>query len=306
MHLRVVLVQPLYEGNVGSVARAMKNFGFRDLVMVNPCRIEDFGLAMASHARDVLQMSKSFSSLGEAIEGANLVVGTTGKRLDLAQHHLRLHLRVPCLTPAELAGKLQGMDGTVALLLGREDCGLNSDELALCDMLVSIPTSKDYPVMNLSHSAAVLFYELRIGKLRLRVFVEILHVGVRGSRIEIEVVLLHVLAMVSLGAGQAEHPLLQERVTPVPEGEGEAEVLVAVADAGDAVQRAVWVGGFSGFALGVHVAPENLALRFQVGQGVVHPLLVLLQKASSRRHASTAHCDASKNSHSPTAPSQIR
>ena len=160
MHLKVVLVQPLYEGNVGSVARAMKNFGFHDLVTVNPCRIEDYGLAMASHARDVLQMSRSYTSLGEAIAGANLVVGSTGKRLDTAQHHLRLHLRVPCLTPAELAEKLQGMEGTVALLLGREDCGLCSEELALCDMLISIPTSEEYPVMNLSHSAAVIFYEL--------------------------------------------------------------------------------------------------------------------------------------------------
>lgn len=160
MHLRVVLVEPLYEGNVGSVARAMKNFGFHDLALVKPCRIEDFGCAMASHARDVLQMSRNFSSLSEALADANLVVGTTGKRLDDARHHLRLHLRVPCLSPAELAGKLQGKEGTVALLLGREDCGLNSEELALCDMLVSIPTSDEYPVMNLSHSAAVLFYEL--------------------------------------------------------------------------------------------------------------------------------------------------
>ena len=160
MNLRVVLVEPLYEGNVGSVARAMKNFGFHDLALVNPCRIEDFGCAMASHARDVLQMSRSFSSLPEALEGANLVVGTTGKRLEHEQHHLRLHLRVPCLTPAELGAKLQDKEGTVALLLGREDCGLNSEEISLCDMIVSIPTSGEYPVMNLSHSAAVLFYEL--------------------------------------------------------------------------------------------------------------------------------------------------
>ncbi len=160
MNLRVVLVDPLYEGNVGSVARAMKNFGFHDLVLVNPCKIEDFGCAMASHARDVLQMAQSVASLPEALVGANLVVGTTGKRLDGAQHHLRLHLRVPCSTPAELADKLQGKEGIVALLLGREDCGLNSEELALCDLLVSIPTSSGYPVMNLSHCAAVLFYEL--------------------------------------------------------------------------------------------------------------------------------------------------
>lgn len=160
MNLRVILVEPLYDGNVGSVARAMKNFGFSELVLVNPCKIEDFGLAMASHARDVLMMARSFTTLEEALAGSDLVVGTTGKRLDEAQHHLRLHLRVPCLTPRELAKKLSGKEGTVALLLGREDCGLNSEELALCDMLVSIPTSSDYPVMNLSHSAAVLFYEL--------------------------------------------------------------------------------------------------------------------------------------------------
>jgi tRNA/rRNA methyltransferase len=105
MRLRVVLVDPRYEGNVGSVARVMKNFGFHDLVLVNPCKIEDFGLAMAAHARDVLQMSRSFSSLQEALEGVSLVVGTTGKRLENEQNHLRLHLRAPCLTPAELAKK---------------------------------------------------------------------------------------------------------------------------------------------------------------------------------------------------------
>jgi tRNA/rRNA methyltransferase len=160
MNLRVVLVEPMYEGNVGSVARAMKNFGFHDLVLVNPCKIEDFGSAMASHARDVLQMSRNFLSLPQALQGANLVVGTTGKRLEEEQHHLRLHLRVPCLTPLTLAKKLQGKDGTVALVLGREDCGLNSRELAMCDMVVSIPTNTGYPVMNLSHAAAILFYEL--------------------------------------------------------------------------------------------------------------------------------------------------
>jgi TrmH family RNA methyltransferase len=115
---------------------------------------------MASHARDVLEGAAVYPGLPEALEKADLVVGTTGKRLEDARHHLSLHLRVPCLTPAALAEKIRGKEGTVALLLGREDCGLNSDELALCDMLVSIPTSEQYPVMNLSHSAAVLFYEL--------------------------------------------------------------------------------------------------------------------------------------------------
>jgi tRNA/rRNA methyltransferase len=128
--------------------------------LINPCQIDDFGRAMSSHARDVLESAKIVSTLEEAVAGANLVVGTTGKRLDNEERHLRLHLRVPCLLPAELAAKLDGKEGEAALLLGREDVGLTSDELMICDMVVSIPTSEDYPIMNLSHAAAVLFYEL--------------------------------------------------------------------------------------------------------------------------------------------------
>jgi tRNA/rRNA methyltransferase len=160
MNLRVVLVQPMYEGNIGSVARAMKNFGFDDLVLVNPCSIDDFGLAMASHARDILNGARTVQTLEEALCGVDLVAGTTGKRLGKEQRHLRLHLRSPILSPGELAERLKGHQGTIALLLGREDCGLTNDELMICDMVVSIPTSAVYPIMNLSHAAAVLLYEL--------------------------------------------------------------------------------------------------------------------------------------------------
>ncbi len=160
MDLQIVLLEPMYEGNVGSVARVMKNFGFENLILVNPCIIEDFGWAMASHAKDILERAKTVRTLEEATTEVNLVIGTTGKRLVNKQKHLRLHLRVPCFTPFELSEKLSGKQGIVALLLGREDIGLTNQELAKCDMLVSIPTSQEYPVMNLSHSAAVLFYEL--------------------------------------------------------------------------------------------------------------------------------------------------
>jgi tRNA/rRNA methyltransferase len=160
MILRLVLVEPRYEGNVGSVARAMLNFGFQDLVLVNPCPIEDFGRAMASHAREVLEKAKIVSTLEEATRGVNLVVGTTGKRLENVDRHLRLHLRFPFLTPQELKEKLAGKEGEVALLLGREDIGLSNLELMACDVVVIIPTSQSYPVMNISHAAAVLLYEL--------------------------------------------------------------------------------------------------------------------------------------------------
>ncbi|MGB3943938.1 MAG: RNA methyltransferase [Methanothrix sp.] len=156
MRLWVVLVEPMYEGNVGSVARAMKNFGFADLILVRPCEIGDFGLAMASHARDLMEGARVVEGLDEAVAGANLVVGTTGVR-GLSTNR---HLRVPALSPKELAERLGGTAGDVALLLGREDDGLSRQELSACDIVVSIPTSPEYPIMNISHAAAVLFYEL--------------------------------------------------------------------------------------------------------------------------------------------------
>lgn len=156
MRLRVVLVEPIYEGNVGSVARAMKNFGFADLVLVRPCKIEDFGLAMASHAKDIIEGAKVVAAIEDAVAGANLVVGSTGVR----GHSTNRHLRVPSLSPAELAERLQGTTGVVALLLGKEDDGLSREELVACDIVTSIPTSSEYPIMNLSHAAAILFYEL--------------------------------------------------------------------------------------------------------------------------------------------------
>lgn len=156
MKLRVVLVEPIYEGNVGSIARSMKNFGFSDLVLVHPCKIEDFGLAMASHARDLIERAKVVESLEEAIMGANLVVGGSG----VSVVNTDRPLRVPSLSPKELAERLEGTSGMVALLLGREDNGLSREELKACDVIVSIPTSQEYPIMNVSHAATVLFYQL--------------------------------------------------------------------------------------------------------------------------------------------------
>jgi tRNA/rRNA methyltransferase len=161
MRLRVVLVEPMYDGNIGSVARAMKNFGFEDLVLVNPCRIEDFGLAMASHARDLLKRANTVETLDQALLGSDLIVGTTGKRAANEQRHLRL--TSGCLTsPKGPVREAEGKSCNVALVLGREDCGLTNDELAACDMLVSIPTDESYPIMNLSHAATVILYELSL------------------------------------------------------------------------------------------------------------------------------------------------
>ncbi|WP_292466829.1 RNA methyltransferase [Methanolobus sp.] len=155
MDLRIILVEPLYQGNVGSVTRAMKNFGFSDLVLVNPCKLEGEARAMSSHARDLLENAKIVSSLEEAIDGCSIIIGTTG----ITGSRFDLHLRVPGYSPGEMKERLNGISGRVAVLFGREDNGFTKEELKRCDMIMTIPTSGVYPVMNLSHAVAVVLYE---------------------------------------------------------------------------------------------------------------------------------------------------
>ncbi|TFH04087.1 MAG: RNA methyltransferase [Methanosarcina sp.] len=156
LEIRVVLVEPIYQGNVGSVARAMKNFGYSDLVMVNPCELEGQARAMASHARDVLEGARITSTLEEAVRGADLLVGTTGASSQKAGEHIRL----PLYTVREFKEKIKEYSGTIAVLFGREDSGFRNDELKCFDMLITVPTSEIYPIMNLSHAIAIVLYEL--------------------------------------------------------------------------------------------------------------------------------------------------
>jgi len=156
LDIRVVLVEPIYQGNIGSVARAMKNFGYTNLVLVNPCKLEGEARAMASHARDILEGARVTSSFDDAVKGSNLLIGTTGVSSLKAGEHIRL----PLYTSRELKEKLKEYRGTASIIFGRENHGFRNDELKNFDMLITIPTSEIYPIMNLSHAVAVVLYEL--------------------------------------------------------------------------------------------------------------------------------------------------
>ena len=158
MDVRLILVEPKLAENIGAVARVLKNFGFSELYLVNPPAVTEKMFWVASHAEDVLRASIIVSSLGDAIAGTNLVVGTTAKTGLSASRHLRK----PLFSPRELVSKVSGGDGggVLALLFGPEDRGLLNEELVHCDLLVSIPTSAVYPVLNLSHAVAIVLYEL--------------------------------------------------------------------------------------------------------------------------------------------------
>ncbi len=154
--IRVVLVRPQNEGNVGAVARAMMNFGLSELHIVTPeCEIGIDARRRAMHADKILEKAKIHRSLESALKGADMVVGTTGVKTENAKKFPRI-----TLTPREFAQKAEKYEGKIALMFGQEDFGLDQKAIKRCDMLVTIPTSEEYPIMNISHAASVVFYEL--------------------------------------------------------------------------------------------------------------------------------------------------
>ena len=152
--LRIVLVEPQEAGNVGAVARVMKNFGFEDLWIAgqHPELLPVAGW-WASGADDLLQRVTFVPTLFDAIRDAHLVVATTSSRGRTTPADF---------TPAQLAERFASLpDGqTLALVFGREDSGLTREELLMCGRTAVIPTSPGFPTMNLAQSAGVFCYEL--------------------------------------------------------------------------------------------------------------------------------------------------
>jgi tRNA/rRNA methyltransferase len=111
---------------------------------------------MAMHAQDLLAAARVVDSFEEAVKGADVVVATTGK----PGAHMDSHVRNPYYNPKELRAILEKSSGTVALVFGREDCGLVNDIMERCDIVAYIPASVDYPIMNLSQAVAIFMYEL--------------------------------------------------------------------------------------------------------------------------------------------------
>lgn len=150
--LTVVLIGAEHPGNLGAVARAMKNFGVQELLLIAPrCSPEEpEAKNRAKWANDVLERARTESMA--ALEAYDLVIGTTG---GLGNDY---NLPRTPLLPSDLAERLAGVKGRVALVFGRESDGLTNEELSACDFTVTIPTSEAYPILNLSHAVAILLY----------------------------------------------------------------------------------------------------------------------------------------------------
>jgi tRNA/rRNA methyltransferase len=154
---RIVLVRPENEGNIGAVARSMSNFDFNSLYLVSPVPIGEEARKRAKHGNYVLDRAVIVQSVEEAVSGCDYVIGTTGIRNLGERKFLRNYE-----TPREFALRVRRSRRSFALLFGPEGLGLSNKELASCDGVVSIPTSQEHPVMNLSHAVTVLLYELFI------------------------------------------------------------------------------------------------------------------------------------------------
>src|SRR6266404_692177 len=151
--LHVVLVRPRNPLNIGAAARAMSNFGFSSLRLVNPYAFAFREARSAVGASEVLENASEHESLTEAIEDCWLVVGTTAAR----HRELQQALKTPATAAALIRKRLAS--GNVALLFGSEKTGLSADDLSHCHFIVRIPTTGNIS-MNLGQAVAVCLYEL--------------------------------------------------------------------------------------------------------------------------------------------------
>ena len=154
---RVILVEPMIQGNIGAVARAMKNFDVTELILVTTDPIEEQARQRAVHAQDILTGARIVSTFDEAVEGIDLKIALTGVVPDNEKRHLRSYLEL-----GEFVERAWEFDGTIGLIFGRENFGLLNPEIERCDIVVSIPTSEVYPILNLSHAVSTVLYHLFI------------------------------------------------------------------------------------------------------------------------------------------------
>ncbi|MBU7016321.1 MAG: TrmJ/YjtD family RNA methyltransferase [Theionarchaea archaeon] len=146
----VIFVEPESPGNIGSIARCMKNFGADQLILVNPCPL-DGAWKMAMRAEDILKKAVIVSKLADAIDMVDISVATTSQCAGV-------------IRKAVEPDALKLYSGNLGIVIGRESRGLSTKEIEKCDIVVSIPTSEEYPVLNAASACCILLYEVSKNK----------------------------------------------------------------------------------------------------------------------------------------------
>ncbi len=155
-NIRIILVNTTHPGNIGGVARAMKNMGLKQLYLVKPKRYPDEEAVWRSgHALDVLDNAVVTETLDEALGDSGLIIGTSARERKIPW---------PLLNPRESAIESikETENHTVSIVFGREDRGLTNEELQKCHLHLNIPTGDEYSSLNLACAVQVVAYELRM------------------------------------------------------------------------------------------------------------------------------------------------
>jgi len=154
--LRIVLVAPRNPLNIGAAARAMSNFGFTQMRLVNPYEVAFKEARSAVRSQYILEQAEICQTVGEAVADCSLVAGTT------AAAHRDLHLPLYRLEPAgELLREHLSAGGPAALLFGSEKFGLSNEDMSHCQWLLRIPSREEHGSINLGQAVAICLYELR-------------------------------------------------------------------------------------------------------------------------------------------------
>ena len=155
MTIRIVLVGTTHPGNIGAVARAMKNMGLSDLALVNPRHFPHEDATAARQVRPIFLSRPVVSSLAEALTDCVYVAGASARSRTISW---------PSMGPRDCAERmlLESKHGKVAAVFGPEKTGLHNDDLDLCHTLLTIPTNPDFSSLNLAMAVQVLTYELRV------------------------------------------------------------------------------------------------------------------------------------------------
>lgn len=154
MQLRVIIVEPIYQINLGYIARVSKNFGVNELTLINPkCKYKGKeAIKYSKHAHDLLTNAKISNSIAKATKGT-FVVGTTAiwRKTGEAFHNVYSLDRLIGMVKRNKIRK-------VSLLIGRDNIGLTKEELAMCDATAFIETDDKYPALNISHALGIMLY----------------------------------------------------------------------------------------------------------------------------------------------------
>ncbi len=154
-NIKILLVRPRGLMNIGSVARAMKNMGLKELVLVDPAGspMAPEARLMAVRAQDVLEGTRVFSSVADAVADCTWIVGTTRRKGKG---------REGVIDPKQMAAEVVeiSQQNRVAVLFGPEDRGLTNRDLDLCQCLVTIPAHEEFGSLNLAQSVMVICYEI--------------------------------------------------------------------------------------------------------------------------------------------------